>query len=52
LRLRHQHELRGQASGANRIDPDDLNELERQILKESFKQARSLQDRLKLDYQL
>ncbi len=52
LRLRHQHELHGQATGANRIDPDDLNELERHILKEAFKQARKLQSRLRLDYQL
>ncbi|HVL77299.1 MAG TPA: DUF294 nucleotidyltransferase-like domain-containing protein [Noviherbaspirillum sp.] len=52
LRLRHQHRLRGQSTGANRIDPDDLNEFERQILKQAFKQARKLQTRLKLDYQL
>lgn len=52
LRLRHQHNLKGRASGANRIDPDDLNELERHILKEAFKQARKLQSRLRLDYQL
>lgn len=52
LRLRHQHALQGQSSGANRIDPDHLNELERRILKEAFKQARKLQTRLRLDYQL
>lgn len=52
LRLRHQHEMQEQEGGANRIDPDDLNELERQILKEAFKQARKLQSRLRLDYQL
>lgn len=51
--------LRNQASSdvlaedtANRIDPDKLNELERQILKESFRLARKLQQRLALDYQL
>lgn len=52
LRLRHQHNLRGRAMGANRIDPDELNELERHILKEAFKQARKLQARLRLDFQL
>jgi CBS domain-containing protein len=29
-----------------------LNEIERRILKEAFRQARKLQARLKLDYQL
>ena len=38
--------------GDNLIRPDDLNEVERRILKESFRQARKLQQRLKLDYQL
>lgn len=52
LRLRHQHESREHSAGANRINPDKLNELERHILKESFKQARKLQSRLRLDYQL
>lgn len=52
LRLRHQHNLKGGTDGANRIDPDELNELERHILKESFKQARKLQSRLRLDFQL
>lgn len=42
------------ASGeaANRIDPATLNEVDRRILKECFRQARSLQTRLRLDYQL
>lgn len=52
LRLRHQHNLQGLASGANRIDPDTLNPLERRILKEAFKQARHLQNRLQMEYQL
>ena len=30
----------------------DLNELDRRILKEAFRQARKLQLRLKLDYQI
>lgn len=52
LRLRHQHRVLGEAGGGNRIDPDRLNELDRHILKEAFKQARKLQSRLKLDYRL
>lgn len=52
LRLRHQHKLQGVAAGANRIDPDTLNPLDRQILKETFRQARQLQNRLALEYQL
>ena len=57
LRLRAQHlDLRREASGGqlgdNRVRPDDLNELDRRILKEAFRQARKLQVRLKLDYQL
>ncbi len=36
----------------NRIDPEQLNELDRQILKEAFKQGRKLQQRLALDYNL
>jgi CBS domain-containing protein len=36
----------------NRIDPYKLNEVDRLILKESFRQARKLQTRLALDYQL
>ena len=53
LRLRHQHfEQEHGREGDNLIRPDELNEIERRILKESFRQARKLQARLKLDYQL
>lgn len=53
LRLRSQHlETEHDADGDNRINPDALNELDRRILKEAFRQARKLQLRLKLDYQL
>ena len=38
--------------GDNLIEPDKLNELDRRILKESFRQARKIQSRLKLDYQV
>ena len=53
LRLQHQY-LEGEpgTQGDNLINPDSLNELDRRILKESFRQARKLQTRLKLDYQV
>ncbi len=56
LRLRHHDEAasQGGAGGAldNLIDPEKLNELDRRILKEAFRQARKLQSRLALEYQL
>ena len=53
LRLRHQHAEQTQGRpGDNLIRPDDLNEVDRRILKEAFRQARKLQLRLKLDYKL
>jgi CBS domain-containing protein len=52
LRLRHQHQVLDEHGGGNRINPDLLNELDRHILKEAFKQARKLQSRLRLDYRL
>ncbi len=53
-RLRHQYHdgAADNAEAANRIDPDRLNELGRHILKEAFKQARKLQQRLRWDYRL
>ena len=55
LRLRAQHRpsLRDQdaaASNANRIDAHELSGIDRRILKESFRQARKLQQRLAADY--
>ncbi len=53
LRLRAQHlETEHDAPDDNKINPDHLNEVDRRILKEAFRQARKLQLRLKLDYQL
>ena len=52
LRLRRQQAGAATAAGANRIDPAELNSLERRVLKESLLQARRLQRRLALDYQL
>ena len=51
LRLQHQY-LEGEpgVQGNNLINPDKLNELDRRILKESCRQARKIQTRLKLDY--
>ena len=51
LRLRGQHE-EAQAGRPmdNRIDPDLLNDLDRRVLKEAFRQARKIQQRLALDY--
>jgi CBS domain-containing protein len=43
----------GSAMGlANRVDPEKLNELDRFVLKEAFKQAKKLQGRIQLDYRL
>ena len=51
LRLRVQQE--GTPMGlANRIDPEQLNELDRLVLKEAFKQAKKLQSRIQMDYRL
>ncbi len=54
LRLRAQDSLdRGTgAAEPNRLDPDSLNSLDRRILREALRQARKLQNRVALDYQL
>ena len=53
LRLRHQYQEIGQGRpGDNRFPPARLNQLDRRILKEAFRQARRLQQRLNLNYQL
>jgi CBS domain-containing protein len=53
LRMRtHQAQTRRGRALDNYIDPDSLNELDRRILKEAFRQARKLQARIRLDYQL
>ncbi len=50
-RLRLENQVAAVAEEApNRVDPDRLHELDRLILKESLKQARSLQQRLARDY--
>jgi CBS domain-containing protein len=56
LRMRHHDEMNAQGLGDealdNNIDPEQLNELDRRILKEAFRQARKLQARLELEYHL
>jgi CBS domain-containing protein len=50
LRLRAQHRLDGPIENANRIDTRTLSGLDRRILKESFRQARIVQQRLAVDF--
>ena len=54
LRLREQitQDPQQPQEARNRIDPGQLNEVDRLVLKECFRQARKLQTRLALDYQL
>lgn len=53
LRMRNHREQSSQGKAlSNYINPDKLNELERRILKEAFRQARKLQSKVALDYQL
>ena len=58
LRLRHHYEVIVHQEGDvadeldNLIEPSLLNELDRRILKEAFRQARKAQAKLTLDYQL
>jgi CBS domain-containing protein len=52
LRLRQQMDPATPAGAENRVNPDRLNQMERQLLKESFRQAQKLQARLKTAYGL
>ncbi|BDG01349.1 DUF294 nucleotidyltransferase-like domain-containing protein [Anaeromyxobacter oryzae] len=52
MRLRSQREPPRPGAAPNRIDPRQLNELDRHVLKEAFRQARHLQTRLALEYGL
>jgi len=49
-RLRNQ--CRRPEGDGNRVDPRTLNDLERQVLKEAFRQARKLQHRLAIEHRL
>ncbi|TLX55210.1 cyclic nucleotide-binding protein [Stutzerimonas nosocomialis] len=48
----HQNQARLGQPYSNRLDPDNLNHLDRRILRESFRQAQRLQSSLALRYQL
>ncbi|OOZ39345.1 prohead protease [Solemya pervernicosa gill symbiont] len=53
LRMRgHQKQAQAGNELSNRVDPDTLNELDRRILKEAFRQGRKLQSKITLEYQL
>ncbi|MCK0164701.1 putative nucleotidyltransferase substrate binding domain-containing protein [Marinobacter sp. S6332] len=53
IRMRsHQEMLERGEELTNFIDPNDLNPLDRRILRESFRQAQRLQQKLELAYQL
>ena len=48
----HQQQARDGRPYSNRLDPDNLNHLDRRILRESFRQAQRLQSSLAVRYQL
>jgi CBS domain-containing protein len=52
LRLRRQMNPGIPPAGANRVNPYALNEMDRRMLKEAFKQARKLQQKLAFRYNL
>jgi len=53
LRMRnHRQQAKQGQILSNRLDPDSLNELDRRILKEAFRQGRKLQNKIALEYQL
>ncbi|MDP2432037.1 MAG: DUF294 nucleotidyltransferase-like domain-containing protein [Pseudomonadota bacterium] len=51
LQLHHDQCERGDPL-TNKVDPDSFNNLDKRILKEAFRQARKLQTKLTVDYQL
>jgi CBS domain-containing protein len=51
MRLRNQR-VPGAPGRANRVDPSELNDLDRTVLKEAFRQAKKLQGWLASEYQL
>ena len=51
--LRHQQRQAGSGLPLdNFLQPERLNDLDRRILKEALRQARKLQERLRLDFRL
>jgi CBS domain-containing protein len=51
LRLRQQHQPTV-AGNPNRLDPNALNEIDQRMLKEAFRQAKQVQERLRITYRL
>jgi CBS domain-containing protein len=49
-RLRLTNQISASSGGENRIDPDHLNELDRQILKEVFRQVKQLQQLIEVEF--
>ncbi len=47
----HLQAMKDNKPASNKLDPNSLNDLEKRILKESFRQVRKLQKRLAMDYQ-
>jgi CBS domain-containing protein len=53
MRLLHQYECSKQGNAMNNhINPKQLNDLDRRILKEAFRQSRKMQSRLGMEYRL
>jgi CBS domain-containing protein len=53
MRLLHQYEYSKQGVAMdNHINPKQLNDLDRRILKEAFRQSRKMQSRLGMEYNL
>lgn len=53
VRLLHQYECSAKGVAMdNQIDPEQLNDLDRRILKEAFRQSRKMQSRLAMEYRL
>jgi CBS domain-containing protein len=51
LRLRQQDQATI-AGNPNRLDPSALNEIDQRMLKEAFRQAKQVQERLRVTYRL
>ena len=51
LRLRQQDQPTV-ADNPNRLDPNALNEIDQRTLKEAFRQAKQVQERLRVTYRL
>ena len=51
LRLRQQDQP-AVAGNPNRVDPTALNEIDQRVLKEAFRQAKQVQQRLRITYRL